>query len=200
MTKFIETICIINGKPKNLPYHNRRMNETRNYFFRAENHIDLNNLINLPDDLPYSLKIKCRIVYSDKIDTIEYSRYEPKRVNSLKLVVSDSIDYSYKYLRRNEIDELYQNRGEGDDILIVKKGLVTDTSIHNIAFFDGKNWLTPEKPLLNGTMRAYLLENEIIKKSTIFAGELRNFEKARLFNSMLGWEDEIDIPVGDIYE
>ena len=51
-------------------------------------------------------------------------------------------------------------RGACDEILIIKDGHITDTSISNIVFRlpDGW-WLTPFTPLLKGIMRTYLLES-----------------------------------------
>ena len=65
-------------------------------------------------------------------------------------------------------------------------------------FFNGKHWITPEKPLLQGTQRAFLLEKEIIKTANIRVEDLVNFENARLINAMIRFEDEVDIDIKNI--
>ena len=58
-------------------------------------------------------------------------------------------------------------RQDKDDILIVKNGLLTDTSIANIALYDGNDWYTPLHPLLKGTKRAELLDKGVLKEKEI---------------------------------
>ena len=45
----------------------------------------------------------------------------------------DTIDYTYKSAHREELNALYAQKGMADDILIVRNGYLTDTSISNIA-------------------------------------------------------------------
>ena len=51
--------------------------------------------------------------------------------------------------------------------LIVKDGYLTDTSIANIALYDGYTWFTPAHPLLRGTKRAELLNKQLIVEKDI---------------------------------
>ena len=69
---------------------------------------------------------------------------------------------------------------------------------NNILFFNGKKWLTPEKPLLKGIQRQFLLNNEIIETANISPNDLHNFTKARLVNAMIGFEDMLDISIAEI--
>ena len=85
---------------------------------------------------------------------------------------------------------LYDLRKNCDDILIVKRGQVTDSSISNIVFRRGKHWYTPWSALLKGTTRAYLLERNIIKEEKIRIEDLKTFESFKLINAML----EFDAP------
>lgn len=72
--------------------------------------------------------------------------------------------------------------------LIVRRGLLTDTSIANIALFDGKDWFTPKLPLLRGTCRTALIDNGIIKEKDIRPEELSSYSFVRLFNAMINGE------------
>ena len=71
------------------------------------------------------------------------------------------MNYDLKYFDRKIFDDLKKNI-KADDILIIKNGFITDTSIANILFFDGKKWITPKKPLLKGTVRERLLRMKLI--------------------------------------
>lgn len=108
--------------------------------------------------------MKCRVIYGREIEEITYTSYQIRPVHSLQIVYSDDIDYTYKSTDRSVINELFARRQEQDDILIVKNGLLTDTSIGNIALFDGNEWYTPKQPLLKGTRRASLLAMNLIKE------------------------------------
>ena len=115
-------------------------------------------------------------------------------VASLRLVTSDKIDYSYKRTNREGLNELFGRRGNADDILIVKDGYLTDTSIANIALYDGNSWYTPAHPLLRGTKRAELLDNQLIVEKDISWLQLDDYTHIMLFNAMIDWE-RIIIPV-----
>lgn len=120
--------------------------------------------------------------------------YQMRMVASLRLVTSDKIDYSYKRTNREGLNELFGRRGNADDILIVKDGYLTDTSIANIALYDGNSWYTPAHPLLRGTKRAELLDNQLIVEKDISWLQLDDYTHIMLFNAMIDWE-RIIIPV-----
>ena len=58
------------------------------------------------------------------------------------------------------------------EIIIIKNGLVIDTSFTNIAIHKDGKWLTPKHPLLLGTKRAALLEQGIIQEADITVDDL----------------------------
>ena len=120
--------------------------------------------------------------------------YQMRMVASLRLGTSDKIDYSYKRTNREGLNELFGRRGNADDILIVKDGYLTDTSIANIALYDGNSWYTPAHPLLRGTKRAELLDNQLIVEKDISWLQLDDYTHIMLFNAMIDWE-RIIIPV-----
>lgn len=94
------------------------------------------------------------------------------------------IVYDHKFLDRKEIDKLFMDRGDADDILIIKDGFITDTSYGNICLFDGVQWVTPRKPLLLGTCRERLLEDGAIVEGDISIEGLKNFEQFAVINAM----------------
>ena len=192
MCRFIETLCISNGEVRNLPYHDKRLNDTRTHFWKDSQPIRLEDYIK-----PTSTagKVKVRVEYGERgIEEINYSPYNLRQVQSVALLRSDSIDYTYKSTNREAINRLFALRGSYDDILIVKQGLLTDTSIANIALFDGSCWYTPRIPLLRGTKRASLLERGLLQEKDIRPEDLSAFSTLRLFNAMIDWgEQELSV-------
>lgn len=179
-----ETILIIDGKPQNIEYHQNRMNKTRAMLFGSFDSLSL-ELDNMT--LESSGYQRCRVVYSDKIESISVEPYHKNMIKKLKIIHSD-IDYSYKLVDRRALDELFLMRDKSDDILIVRDGMVTDTSIANVAFFDGARWITPKSPLLKGTFRARLLDECFLSESDIFEQNIGSYAKFAIMNALRGFE------------
>lgn len=177
--KYLETIKVLDRKAYNLDCHQSRVDRTI-----GEGRLDLYSLIK-PQE---SGLLRCRILYDEESASVEYIPYIKREIKKLKLVFDDSIEYSKKYEDREHINKLFEQREECDDVLIVKDGLITDTSIANIAFFDGDIWLTPKLPLLEGTMRAKLLEEKKIFATYISYKDVSKFQKIALMNAMIDFD------------
>ena len=197
MFRFIETIKFKDGKLHNLSYHNDRFRKTRGAFFSIYDNSRLEELIAPPSDRDDQLQ-KCRIEYGKSINNIEFLPYIKREVSTLKIVIADDIIYSYKYADRTGLENLFKKRENCDDILIVKKGYVTDSYYGNILFRDGKEWITPSTPLLKGTQREYLLHKGIIKEKSVLVDDIKNYKKLRLINAMNCLEDAPDIEIDNI--
>lgn len=191
MSLFIETIRIENGQICNLPYHNRRMNETRRDVLCEADWLDLADYIH-PED--YQERTKCRIEYDRTIRQVEYAAYQIRRISSLRLVDGGGVEYRYKSRDREALNRLFACRGSEDDVLIVRQGFLTDTSICNVALWDGAQWVTPARPLLAGTKRASLLDRGAIVPGDIREADLLSYSRIRLFNAMIDF-GEIDLPI-----
>jgi len=215
MSRLLETIRFEDGKFSNLLYHQQRMNHSRKELFGCMDEIDLENTLHSAgfiirpqratdlqsgsSELEKAQDLyKCRIIYSEKIEQLEFVPYNLPSINSLKIIFDDQIDYSHKFNDRTRINELFEKRENYDDILIVKNGFVTDTSVANILCRNGKKWLTPAHPLLKGTQRAYLLDKELIETANIRLQDLKYFEKTRLINAMIQFEDNLEISLLNI--
>jgi len=199
----IETIKLENGKFANLELHQNRMNNSRQALFGCDDEINLtSNLqawtLEAEESEKYNIH-KCRIIYNKKIQNIEIIPYKFPSITSLKFVIDDTIDYTFKYQKRDSIDKLFSRKEDCDDILIIKNGIITDTSYCNILFYNGKKWLTPEKPLLKGVQRQFLIDNEIVETANITPTDLQYFEKARIINAMIEFENELDIRINEIH-
>ena len=179
----LETIKIEDGEVSNLSYHQARCDESRKVLFYSTGRLDLSSLIQTPPKGLY----RCRILYDEKIHSVEYIPYTPKEIHRLKIVSSDLV-YDHKYANRDTLNKLLQMQADTDDILIEKNGYLTDTTIANIAFYDGEKWFTPEKPLLKGTMRAKLLDEGFLHTRKIKKEDLKNYTQVALMNAMIGFK------------
>jgi 4-amino-4-deoxychorismate lyase len=192
MYRLFETIRINNGVPENIYLHNERMNRSRKSIFSKKELLNLEDYITVPDEMKRGI-VKCRIIYSESILSVEFSNYVPANVKTLKKVDAGTIEYDHKYLDRNRLISLI-DRSVADDILIIRNGCVTDTSYSNIVFTEGKRWITPDTTLLQGTMREYLLRKGVISKEKITVDDISRFTHFRLINAMLMFE----APLNDV--
>jgi len=183
-----ETIKIEDGLISNIYWHNQRCNRSRKALFKSQNDIDLEAFITAPTKGLY----RCRIVYNDNIQSVEYIPYQAKQINSIKIIKSQ-IDYEYKYNNRDELTQLLEK--EYDDILIEKNGFLTDTSIANIAFYTDSKWITPKQPLLRGTFREKLLKKGFLILKDIKKEEITYFSHFALMNAMIGFQIQENIHI-----
>ena len=179
----LETIKIEDGEVSNLSYHQSRCNESRKALFSSTDILDLSSSIQAPSTGLY----RCRILYDEKIHSVEYIPYTPKEIHRLKIIASD-LEYNHKYADRDALNKLLQAYPEVDDILIEKDGYIKDTTIANIAFYDGKQWFTPENPLLKGTIRAKLLDEGFLHTRKIKREDIKNYTQVALMNAMIGFK------------
>ena len=198
MYQFLESIKIDKSDIYNINLHQIRMDNTILENFNIINKLRLSDIINIPKDKTDKL-LKCRIIYERELITVEYIEYKRKNIKTLKLVSDNIIDYSFKYLDRKNIELLYNKKLECDDILIIKNGLITDSSFSNIIFNNGEKWETPNSPLLKGVQRDYLLENKIIIEKQISSDDLSNYKSFKLINSMNSINDAPELPISNIY-
>lgn len=192
--QLLETIKCLDGKLSNLQWHTKRFNQARKDCFGLHTKMNLVNFIKVPSSAKIGL-FRCRITYSKTIDSVEFIPHQLRNTNSLKLIEDNKIDYQFKYADRIRLTELYEKRGDCDDILIVKNGFITDSFTANSIFFDGEKWWTPDTPLLAGTQRAYLISKEIISTCKITPFDLYKYKKIGLINAL---QDFKDMPILEI--
>ena len=196
MHQFVETIRIEGGKAMNLPLHEARMNATRAHFAPHAAPISLQKWL---DDAPLSEeRVKARVVYNvDGVCETTFQTYKRREIQWLRMVEDNDISYTFKSTDRRELDRLLALRDGCDEVLIVKNGLVTDTSFTNVAFLDGHKWFTPAQPLLNGTMRQWLLQRGQLTEAQITPASIASFQRVMLFNAMIG-PHELELPTTHI--
>lgn len=194
---FLETIKIEDGKPFNLELHQERVLKTAFDHYATQPALTI-DLSVIPQELKRG-KLKCRVLYREDIISVEFHPYQPKKINSLQLVEDNEINYAYKYADRRCLNRLLEQKGEADDIIIVKKGKITDMSYGNLVF---ESWqgelITPKVCLLEGTKRKMLLKNGLISVKDISVNDLSQYKKVFLINAMLDLEDNVSIPITSI--
>lgn len=178
-----ETIRLQNRKLHNLVYHDQRMEQSRKDLLGIDEEMSLAEIIQIPDWVGEGI-YRCRVSYQNEIDKIEFFEYHLKHPQAIQLIEDTSIVYSYKYEDRNQFQRVLSQNPQADDVFITHNEYLTDATFANIAFFDGKDWLTPDSPLLKGTKRQYLLDNKILKEATIRVEDLKHFKQLSLINAM----------------
>lgn len=196
MSRLIESIKWLDGKFHNLFYHEQRMTRSLHALYGLAAPVGLEKLLGGVAP-PAKGLYKCRIVYDDTSREVTFLPYKVRKINRLKVVEDNDISYAFKYADRKSIDRLFQQRGDCDDILIVKRGRVTDCSFSNIVFRKGGEWVTPDSALLKGTMRQKLIDENKIKTREIRPQDIRSFDNFRIINAMLEF-DSPEIEVSDI--
>ena len=198
MCRLIESIKVINGQFENIYFHNLRLNNARADLWNCRKEINIAHEVAVPPDARLGL-YKCRILYSAEIEEVEFIPYRLPEILTLKLINDDDIVYNYKFEDRSRIASLFDQRHPCDDILIVKNDCLTDTSFCNVVLYDGANYYTPSKPLLNGTKRQLLLAEKKVIEKMIKATELHKFESIYLVNAMIDLEDEVCIEIKNVF-
>ena len=187
MYPLFETIRVENGQLLNLKWHQQRYFESFQNFYGIGPSDNIANNIVVPNEFCKGT-YKLRISYNKTSKKVEYEKYNIKNIASLKLIEDNEILYNHKYSNRSDLDDLFSRRNYCDDILIVKNGMITDSSYCNIVFFDGDDWVTPSSPLLKGTARERLLWEKVIKEKIIIPKDLKYFSCFKLINAMRAFE------------
>ncbi|MEM9990969.1 MAG: aminotransferase class IV [Bacteroidota bacterium] len=191
MSQLIESISIKHGKPQHLNWHIARIRKARKALFDLENHLSIEATITQAQ-ARNTLKApwqKCRIIYAQSIEKIEFEAYCIRPVQSLQIVEDNTIDYSYKYKDRSTLDRLFAQRGTCDNILIVKNGWITDSYYANVVLEQAGKFFTPRLPLLNGIQRQRLLAQNQLQCLDIAPREIMNFQHIHLINAFLSLGD-----------
>lgn len=187
MSLLIESIKLLDGQFHNLVLHELRMKDSLEDLCGVDESFDLEKFLH-ETEFPKKGLYKCRIVYDDANKVVEYIPYVSRMINTLKIVEDNKISYEYKFKDRSEIGALFDRRGDCDDILIVKDGNITDSSIYNIVFKRKDIWVTPWSALLLGTMRQSLIQQNIIREEEITKDDIHTFESFKLINAMVGFD------------
>lgn len=192
----LESIQIYDNKLLRLPYHQARIARSLKAIYNSDKAIDFS-----PMEIAASSqgkgRYKLRIEYNEDFLQYKIIPYVLPVIKSLKLVPCSHLKYGFKYSDRSQLDNLYEQRGSTDDILIISSGMVTDTWYCNVALLRQGQWETPYLPLLHGTRRQALLDLGLVSEAMISVKFLEKYSKIRLFNAMIEF-GEIELEIGSI--
>jgi 4-amino-4-deoxychorismate lyase len=190
MYPFFETIRYKNGIPENLTLHQQRVDYTLKHF-RANTSIVLSDHIHSKTIKPSidQQVYKCRFKYdlNGQID-IHFEPYYIKNIQTISIHDIGDHEYPFKYTERTWLNNIVA-KAKTDEVILAHNGFIKDASYANLAFFDGKNWVTPSHPLLMGTRRASLLNAQLITESPIHVKDLEKFIFLKCINAMMLWEE-----------
>lgn len=186
-----ETLKVENGKLLNLKYHQKRVDRTRK-LLGSKGKLELKEQnFNLPQNGEFRL----RVDYEEEIKSFTCRPFTCRKFKEFRIVESD-IEYAYKYVNRDALDALKVDEKE---IIIVKNGLLTDTTIANIALHVDGVWLTPKTPLLQGTTRARLIDSGFLKCADLTLIDLKNAQNFAIMNALIDFKivrAEIEFELG----
>jgi 4-amino-4-deoxychorismate lyase len=193
MSLFIETICIQNGVPQLLEYHQKRLDKTCNISKLLKPKINLSKLIDCPPKLSDQL-VKCTLTYdfyTGLVEGIKYIPYQRRTINRLRKIAIRKNIYPIKFADRDffEMCQKHFAVQPNEEIVYVLKGLISDTTYTNIALFDGTDYFTPRIPMLHGTRRQFLIDQNILIPRDIGWDQLKSFKEVHLINAMNGIGD-----------
>ena len=161
MFSFLETICIENGLLKNLPYHQKRVNDTFESIYPDQLPFDLSEAL-FKQNIPSSGIYRLRVIYEEQIKSIEFIPYQEKKIVTLKMVNTGEFDYGFKWADRSYFEQNLAENNEVDEVIFELDGKIQDCTIANLAFLKDGIWYTPKNPMHWGTTRARLIdENKI---------------------------------------
>ena len=196
MSLLFESICVLNGRVLYPKWHELRYHSAYSELFGESPKKNLLAGLEIPIEFK-SGKVKLKIIYGQNQKEFSFQHYKTQKIETLKIVHHDKLDYSLKYNERKTLNELFSLKENCDDVLIIKKGEITDTSYGNVIFFDGTNWITPKNPLLKGTCRARLISDRKAKKKVIRLEHLKSFKGVKVINAMRDLEQKM-IPIENI--
>ena len=196
MYLFFETIRYVNGILENLSYHQARINRTLRAL-GGNTTIQFDKIHiegNVEKDIVY--KIKC-LYNLEGAFHIEKEIYNKKTIQTVSIHQAAQEEYQFKYTNRSWLNEALKNAGT-DEMIIVQNNMIKDGNYANLVFFNGSEWHTPLHPLLLGTHRARLIdENKIIEKN-ITLSDLSNYTTLKYINAMMLWEESPEIEIGHL--
>ena len=196
MYPFFETIRYKNGILENLSYHQIRINRTLRAL-GGNTSIQLDE-IHIEGDFEKDIVYKIKCLYNlEGAFHIEKDIYNKKTIQTVSIHLAAQEEYQFKFTDRTWLNDALKKSGT-DEIIIVQNNIIKDGNYANLVFFNGIEWHTPKHPLLLGTHRARLIEqNKIIEKNMALS-DLVNYTTLKYINAMMLWEESPEIEIREI--
>lgn len=187
---FLESICVRNGRAQRAELHWQRMHRSIAGTPPVPDMQAFDTLFASIEPHPIEdISYKLRIIYNAQgIEECSARPYVPKKVTTLQFhSIDNQFNYSLKYADRSEFETISQLYPSFVEPILIQDGEITDTTFSNLCFLDAQDglWYTPRKTLLAGTMRQYLLHNDLCIEKAIYTSEIHDFSHVALINAML---------------
>ncbi len=166
-----------------MEYHNRRCNHAREVLFGVKTQLDIGKYLVPPSDG----LLRCRVLYEREILSVEYLPYHPKNIQKIAFV-EHPVEYAFKYADRKIFEQILKQLPGCDDAIIIRDGMLRDTTIANIAFLENGRWITPLNPLLEGTTRQRLIDEGFLTPRNIYLENIGQYDGFALMNAMVGFK------------
>lgn len=196
MCQLFETILIEKGVAPLLHYHQARVNLSRQKLFGSYSPLDLSRLI-ASLEISQHKSYRCRVDYSIDLIKIEIRDYIERNISIIAAKRAEHIEYPYKFADRKGLDAI-RSGSSADEVIIVKRNLVTDSTTANLVFSENGKLFTPNSPLLNGIRRQSLLDQGIIEEREITYTDLSKYEMLFFINALRPLKPELGVPVHTI--
>ena len=195
---FIETIRIQDGHVCHLSDHTDRMRRTADHFgFTAPTlPTDLASLV--PDELRTGT-VRCRVMYDHTLREVTFTPYRRRHIERLFAVDAGTTTYAFKYADRAPLARPDVPLGASDELLFVRDGYLTDTSYTNLVLRRGRELVTPDTILLDGTCRRRLLREGVVHTEPVRLHDLPTYDELLLINAMMSLREAIRLPTTAVH-
>ncbi|MFN8281109.1 MAG: aminotransferase class IV [Saprospiraceae bacterium] len=187
MYPFIETIRLIDGRFRNVEFHNERVRNTFMKFYPQHEPHDLKVIIS---QLGGKSNGRVKVLYNSERLYFSISPIFNLKTTHYHLLESPRLRYDFKFYDRLSLVHVQRNDRYIEPVFC-RNGMITDTSRANLIFREGSKWYTPDTFLLNGSMRQSLLSLGYIQSTPIHKSELYRFNGFKPINA-LNHPDEVE--------
>ncbi len=184
MTRLIESIRIYNGCAELLARHQQRVKSAYLHIFNSTSPLALNKIIALSPP-PGSGLYKLRVEYEENSFEMEYIPYSTPEFRGYRLVnIPSDFDYRFKYADRALFDLITRETEPGMLPILVRDGMITDSTFTNLVFRKGDTLFTPITPLLKGVQISKLIDDGSVKPSIIAQADIKLYDEIIPTNAM----------------
>ncbi len=194
----LETLQLRNGLWQNLPWHQARLNRSGRETFGWQTDPNMAEYLAVPPGHERGIFRGRLLADASGVVSVTVTPYIPKLIKRLALAERPDLMYPHKWADRRAFAALLAQHPAADEVIITHNGYLTDTTIANIALFDGTRWFTPACPLLPGTKRAQIVSAGQLTEATIHVRDLPDFQSVCLINVFRELSHEAAIPVAMI--
>lgn len=176
-----ETLAVQDGVVQNLAYHQARYDAASRDYLGSKPHWALAEIVDVPPEFQHGL-VRAKLSYNALAYQLQFFAYQPKKIDTFRVVEVENWDYRFKYSDRSRFDGLPIT--PNSEVIIVNNGKVSDCTIGNLLFLKQNRWFSPQDYLLKGTQLSRLLDEKRVELCEISRENLCDFEQVMLINAL----------------